>query len=455
MKTSLYSRPVATLAAALLAVLVLPGSHLLAQSADVYIISTPQGAELTINGKTAGVTPLTLPAVPHGRYLLSASLRGYRTVYQTLEIDAGERQVLDLTLAPLHGLLLVHSSPEGADIEINGVHRGTTPVLVTDLPYGVHRAQLSKSGYLPRQLDIAIHGRPPQRFHTTLTADTATLSVRTTPPGAEITLDGIRHGLSPREIANVRTGDVKLGITARGHHAFEETLALQAGEVRELDIALRPQPSVLRITTTPTGARILVNDQYRGRAPVDIAPLAAGTYTLRAELPAHDPAERTVRLDLGQRLVEDLALTPNAGRLEITTEPAGVRVLINGMPSGETEPAADGTDTLSALFTLPLVPSGTHEMTLTKPGYYPLIQQITVVRNETLTGHFTLPRRFIPNCQVQTRTEVYRGVLVERNPTTLKLELRPGIFKTLRLEDVTSITPLLNAPPVPEDGDGQ
>ncbi len=452
MKTSPHSHFAATSAAALLAALMLHGSHLQAQSADIYITSTPQGAEISINGKTAGVTPLNLPAIPSGRHLLSAALRGHRTVYQTLELNGVEqRQVIDLTLVPLHGLLLVHSSPDGADVEINGVHRGTTPVLVADLPYGIHRAQLSKSGFLPRQLDIAINGRTPQRLHTTLTSDTATLSVRTSPPGAEVTLDGVREGVSPCEIANVRTGVVKLGITARGHHVFEETLSLQAGEVRQIDISLRPQPSSLRITTTPAGARILVNGQYRGRAPVDITPLAAGTYTLRAELPAHDPAERTVRLGLGQHQVEDLALTPNAGRLEITTEPAGVRVLLNGMPSGETEPAADGTDKLSALFTLPLVPVGTHELTLTRPGYYPLINEITVVRNETLTGHFALSRRFIPNCQVQTRTEVYRGVLIERNPTTLKLELRPGIFKTLRLDDITSITPLLAAPSVPDE----
>ena len=448
MKNSLHSHPFATLATALLAAIMLPARHLPAQSADLYITSAPPGAEITINGKTAGITPLTLPTVPPGRLLVSAALRGYRTVYRTLEIGGGERQILDLTLEPLNGLLLVHSTPEGADIEINGVHRGTTPVLVADLPYGIHRAQLSKSGFLPRQLDIAIHDRTPQRLQTTLTSDTATLSIRTTPPGAEVTLDGVREGSSPCEIANVRTGEVKLGITARGHHAFEETLALQAGELREIDVALRPEPSTLRITTTPTGARIQVNGLYRGRSPVDIAPLAAGTYTLRAELPAHNPAERTVRLGLGQNQVEDLTLTPNAGRLEITTEPAGVRVLIDGMPVGETEPAADGTDKLSALFSLPLVPSGTHELTLTKPGYYPLTQQITVVRNETLTGHFPLERRFIPNCQIQTRTEVYRGVLVERNPTTLKLELRPGIFKTLRLEDITTITPLLTAPPV-------
>lgn len=437
---------------------VLPLNHLAAQQTadDVYINSSPSGAQITIDGKTSGVTPLTLQPPPApGQHLLTATLRGYRTSYRTFEIRQGERLVLELDLEPLHGLLLIHSSPEGADVEINGVHRGTTPILVSDLPYGVHRATLSRAGFLPRQLEFTIDGRIPKKLDTALTADTATLAITTSPAGAAVMLDGISEGVSPCRVSGVRTGDVKLGISAPGHHAFEETLTLQAGEIREINVDLRPEPSSLRITTTPTGARILLNDQYRGRAPVDIAPLAAGSYTLRAELPAHDPAQRTIRLGLGQNRVEDVSLTPNAGRLEITTEPAGAKVLLNAMPVGHTEPAADGTDKLSALFVLPLVPVGVHELTLTKPGYYASSQEITVTRNETLTGHYVLTRRFIPNCQVQTKTEVYRGVLIERNPTTLKLELRPGIFKTLRLDDVTSITPLRNAPAVPGDADAE
>jgi hypothetical protein len=449
LKTQLSLFAVLTINAFLLSTSPLHG-----QAADLYVNSTPQGAEVSVDGKTEGVTPLTLPAVAPGRHLVTVSLRGYRTIYETIETSGGAREVLDLTLTPLHGLVLIHSIPSGADVEINDVHRGKTPVLVADLPYGIHRAQLTKSGFLPRQLDISVNDRTPQQLNATLSSDTATVAIRTDPSGATVTLDGVSEGTSPCTLEGVRTGNMKLGITAAGHHPFEETLLLKAGETRELDITLRPRPSSLQVTTTPPGARILINDQYRGRSPVTVSPLAAGTYTLRAELTAHDPIQRNVQIALGQSRVEELTLIPNAGRMEITTEPAGAKVLIDGMPSGVTKAAESGTDKISQLFTLSLIPVGTHELTFTKPGYYPLSQEITVIRNETLTGHFTLTRRFIPNCQVQTKTDVYRGVLIERNPTTLKLELRPGIFKTLRLDDVTSITPLRSAPDVPEtDGE--
>jgi hypothetical protein len=413
-----------------------------AQQTEVHIRSTPPGATIAINGKTAGVTPLSLPVLPAGKHLVVATLHGFRPLYKTVEIAPGERTVLDLALEPQTGLLLVHSTPSGAELTINDVHRGTTPALITDLQPGAYRLQISKSGFLPRLLDVTIDSRTPKRIHTDMAADTATVSFKTTPEGADISVDGLRLGTSPCTLENIRTGNVSISIAAPGHRLFAETLSLHAGEHRAIEIALQPEPSSLTVSTTPPGARIIVNEQFRGRSPVKISNIAAGEYAIRAELDAHDPAVRSVRIGLGRDHVEDIPLTANAGRVEITTEPAGVGVLLDGIPSGETEPETGKTDKISAVFSMPLVPVGTHSLTLTKVGFYPLTREITIVRNETHTGHYILSRRFIPNTQVQTPTETYRGILVEKDAEVLKLELRPGVFKTLLMSEITAVTPL-------------
>jgi len=425
-----------------IALLCLPSGFAQMQS-EVYIRSTPSGASIAINGKTAGVTPLALPVLAPGKHLVVAALRGFRTLYKTIVIEPDQRTVLDLPLEPLTGLLLIQSTPAGAEIEINGVHRGSTPVLVAELPLGSYRVLLAKPGFLPRQIDITIDSRQPKRIHTALTTDTATLTVKAVPEGAAVSLDGIRQGNTPCTIENVRTGEVSINISATGYRLFAETLSLQAGEHREIEVALQPEPSSLSISTTPPDARLTVNEQFRGRSPVKISNIAAGEYTIRAELDAHDNATRTVRVGLGRDHVEEIALTANAGRLEITTEPANASVLLNGMPVGETVPEPGKTDNISARLTLPLVPVGTHDLTLNKVGYFPLVRKITIVRNETMTAHYSLERRFIPNVQVQTSTETYRGILIERNSESLKLELRPGIFKTLYNTDIITVNPLL------------
>jgi hypothetical protein len=412
------------------------------QQTEVLIRSTPPGASITVNGETAGVSPLSLPVLPAGRHLVVATLRGFRPLYKTVEIAPGERTVLDLTLEPLTGLLLVHSTPPGAELTVNDVHRGTTPALITDLPPGAYRLKISKTGFLPRLLDATIDNRTPKRIHTDLAADTATLTVKATPEGADISIDGMRLGTSPCTLQNIRTGNVSISIAAPGHRLFVETLSLQAGEHREIDIALKPEPSSLTVSTTPPGARIVINDQFRGRSPVKISNIAVGEYVIRTELEAHDPATRSVRIGLGSDLVEDIPLTANAGQVEITTEPAGVGVQLNGIPRGETQSEPGKTDKISAAFSIPLVLVGTHSLKLTKVGFYPLTREITIVRNETHTGHYILTRRFIPNTLVKTSTETYRGILVERDAEVLKLELRPGVFKTLLMSEISAVTPL-------------
>ena len=62
----------------------------------------------------------------------------------------------------------------------------------------------------------------------------------------------------------------------------------------------------------------------------------------------------------------------------------------------------------------------------------PIGQVVSVERDKTTTRHVKLERRFIPNCEVRTDTDVIRGVLVEVDPSgAVKLEIRPGIIKTI------------------------
>ena len=418
-----------------------------AQPASLLIRSQPAGASVTINEQTMGVTPLTLPSFAPGKHLLTLALKGYRPHYETLTLAGNDRLVRDISLEPLQGLLVIHSTPSGADVEINTTHRGATPLLVSDLPPGTYQARITKSGYLTRQIDIQVVDRTPKRIEVALATDTATLVVTTIPDAATITVDGVQQAPSPCTIENVRTGNINLSVNAPGYFPHAETLSMLAGEVRERAIVLRPQPSGLSIITTPPGARIFVNEQAKGRSPVKLANLEAGDYVIRTELEAHDPATRRVSLGRGQEKVEDLVLTANAGKLEITTEPAGVRVLLNGKPVGETTTDPDKTDKISVPFVVPLVPVGTHELTLTKTGYFSHSEQITMARNETHTEHYTLPRRFIPNCMIQTRSDTYNGLLIEQTKDSVKVELSPGIFKTFQRSEITGFTPLRVADP--------
>ena len=408
------------------------------QPAQLHVTSEPDGAAVALNGESRGVTPLTLAHVPPGTYLLTVTRRQHRTARRTLRLAPGARAAEHIELEPLLGLLLIHTSPTGADIQINGVDRGTAPLLVTDLPLQEHRIRVSRPNYIAKDVAVTLADRVPVKLDVDLTPDYGSLVIRSTPPGARVQLDGVSHGVTPATLERVPTGAAVLQLALDGHAPFSEQIRVTAGQRQTLDAVLTPIPATLQVVTVPVGARVYVDNQFRGNAPVRLEELPPATYRVRVELEAYDPMARDVTLDLAGSRVEEFRLVSNSGAIDITTEPALVTVFVDGTEMGTTPVKDNRTDRVSSeSLRLDRIPTGEREIQLVRPGYRTRTETVTVQRDQTSVEHYTLDRLFIPNFEVITTTEVYRGVLesIDANGN-VRLELRPGILKTIRREEI-------------------
>ena len=427
----------------LAALFTLTASVARAEPAQLHVISQPSGATLSIDGTPAGTCPQTLLSLPTGKHLIQIEKRDYTPIKETLTLSDGERVTREYNLQPILGLVLVHSIPSGAEIEINGTHRGTTPALIADLKLGTYRARLLKPGYIDKEIEMAITSRNPKKFDVTLVSDSASIQLTSEPVGADVTLNGVSRGKTPCALDRVPSGSTTLELALKGFEPYSQNLKLTAGEHEEITAVLKPIPSDLELVSIPAGARIYVGNQFRGTAPVKLKAIQPGTYRIRAEMDAYDVMPRNVTIGRAQNIVEEFRLQANAGALEITTEPSEVAVLLDGKEVGTTEADTNRTDRVSDRFSIKLIPSGTHTLTLTKVGFYEHKQLIEINRDEVITRHFRLKRRFIPNYEVKTESEVYRGILIEvDSQKNIKLEIHPGIFKTLSRSDVRSAKPL-------------
>jgi len=411
-------------------------------SAQLRIFSKPADAEISINGKTRGTAPLTLTLKPD-QYLLLAEKKGHNSIRKTITLASEQLKTCELQLQPINGLLLIHSTPSEAEIEIDGASCGKTPAFINDLPLGKYRARFTKSGYLPKEIEITINKRSPQKIAVSLTSDSATLTIDSEPQGASVTINGINRGATPCTVNRIPSGNATLEMNLDGFGHYKETLLLAAGDNQQISVPLKAIPADLKIVSIPTGARIYVNNQFRGTSPVDLTDIAPGTYRIRAEMVAHDIMLRNVEVGRAQNLIEEFRLQPNAGSLEITTEPAGVTVLLSGKEIGTTVAKSNSTDRISERLSLNLIPIGEHIMSLTKTGFFEQKLDITVMRDQTSAHHFSLKRRFIPNYEIKTSTDVYRGILIEVDAQrNVKLETHPGIFKTIPRQEIRSCLPL-------------
>jgi hypothetical protein len=65
------------------------------------VLSSPSPAQVTVNGKYAGDTPLNLTSLAPGDYEIEVALQGYLPGSETVTIVAGDRKVVDLVLRPV------------------------------------------------------------------------------------------------------------------------------------------------------------------------------------------------------------------------------------------------------------------------------------------------------------------------------------------------------------------
>ncbi len=158
--------------------------------AEVNLRSQPPGAEVLVDGETAGQTPL-LAEILEGRRSLTLRLPGHQAWQQRIELKAGEVLELPLVnLQPADGLVFIQSNPSGASVTVGGEFKGLTPVEVSLPPGQRHEFTLIREGYHSRRVPLEI--RPDQQHDLAVELEPVLVAVRVEaePPDAELYVNG-------------------------------------------------------------------------------------------------------------------------------------------------------------------------------------------------------------------------------------------------------------------------
>ena len=110
------------------------------------------------------------------------------------------------------------------------------------------------------------------------------LKVTSNPPGAAVYLDSVRvDGNTPLTIPNPPANrPLVVRVEMLGYSPYKEQVTLMPGQSKDLHFNLAFGESELWIATEPW-TRVIVDDKYRGNAPLKIKELPAGQHTVRLE----------------------------------------------------------------------------------------------------------------------------------------------------------------------------
>ncbi len=417
------------------------------------IVTTPPGANVTLNGNSKGQTPLALSGVEVGEQLLLIEKADHQPVRRTLHVAPNAREVIELVLAPLSALVIIDSNPQGAEVFIDSVSMGITPVLITDLPFGKHRVKITKSGFVTKEVEAKVDSRVPIKRVVDLTSNTATLELNSEPQDVQVLLNGADRGRTPVTLDRIPSGTVLLEMVEEGYLSYRQELRLDVGQTEQIRAVLTPIPGVLEIVTVPAEARIYVDDQFRGMSPLILKDVDPAEYSLLARKVGFEDMTRSVTVPRAASVIEEFRLTQTSGLLQITTQPAGVSIFVDGKLVGVTEAGTNATDRVSSPLRINYIEEGDHKLQLTKVGYFGRGQAISVVAQQTHTLHHTLKRRFIANYEVITSKGAVKGMFHEVDEDgAIRLEVSPGVIKTIQRSEIKSRRALRgsNIPPPPE-----
>jgi tetratricopeptide (TPR) repeat protein len=210
--------------------------------------------------------------------------------------------LFDSVKKALVGYLAVSSEPAGARVTLIGstgrpVDLGLTPFFPLEVLAGEYTVEIAKEGYRTDSFPLSIAARATETHEATLERVRASVFIITQPPEVEVWIDG------------------ELKVTTSG--------------------ALAPDQS--------DRARSYGLDPARSSARVEVSNLSLGSHTVEFRRPCYETLRRTLETSLAQDYnLEPVRLEDSVGSLQLSSDPPGARIYINGEARGVTPSQVDG-----------------------------------------------------------------------------------------------------------------
>jgi len=236
---------------------------------SVEIDSTPAGAQIQLDGKSdpTWVTPFSLGGLNPGQHSISVSKSGYSSEARTVSVTSGSRSAVSLHLAPINALMVVGSTPAGAEVILDGKTTGRVTPVQFAVEKGAHTVVLRKQGYLEETASADLGAGQNFQFAPALralgnaneirsvnklkkmfggggndsTAGMGTMSVRTQPKGAQIAVNQrLFEKTSPTEFM-LGPGNYVLDITLTGFKPIHKVVSVEKGGKVAIDEIMERQ----------------------------------------------------------------------------------------------------------------------------------------------------------------------------------------------------------------------
>ncbi|HWK55510.1 MAG TPA: SUMF1/EgtB/PvdO family nonheme iron enzyme, partial [Hyphomicrobiales bacterium] len=206
--------------------------------ATVAFTSNPPGATVTLDGLESGLTPLATELL-QGEHEVVIKLAAHKAWTGNVTVSARQDLTLEpVTLEPADGLVLLRSTPSNANVTVDGVFQGQTPLELALAPGREHRLSFFLNGYQEATRRLTPGAAQESAVNVTLDPILSSVEISATPADAELFVNGQSRGNANQSIALLAASQT-LEVRRDGYVPYTTTFISRPGMEQKLAITLK------------------------------------------------------------------------------------------------------------------------------------------------------------------------------------------------------------------------
>lgn len=225
----------------------------------------PEGCDIRIDGVSVGQTPrLITHLAAKDTYNVRLVKAGYQDQNITVRFEGRKPLVREERLTLDSGVIQINSEPAGADVTVNGVPRGKTPLLVRGIPKGRAVVKFSLDGFKEEIRELAMRAGDQQTLPIVLEALPGTLHLISVPAGARFYVNDEPRGVGPLVLPGLKPGEYTVRAEKEGYGTVTRTVTISNGESAREEVQLSNVMGRIEVRTNPPGATVLLDGRNVG-----------------------------------------------------------------------------------------------------------------------------------------------------------------------------------------------
>jgi hypothetical protein len=311
------------------------------------VTTQPPTPPVTTQPQTTGPTPVVTTPVPTPTPIIvtvTVPVYPYGSVYNPYYYYP-PGYVYPINSYYPSGSLTVTSYPPNALVVIDGYNQETTPWVYTNLLSGYHTVEINYPGYEAYVTNVYLNDGESQEIDANLLTlgNYGSMFITSTPPGADVYVDGNYEGVSPVTVSALTQGPHIVELHLSGYDPQVRTVDVSSGQGANVNVAMSSYNSAstdgsIDVTSNVLGSMVYLDGTYKGLIRdtnvFNVVAVNPGSHTLLVHAPGYNDFTQTVQVYSGQiasaNAVLTLSQTPQGAP---STQQAG-SIVAQSIPSG-------------------------------------------------------------------------------------------------------------------------